>query len=155
MDQVIPIAATAAYAGVLSDMTPEIPDVRVAFYVGISTLAALAVAAATFVCTMTYQSTGEHMRAVRRHYGEVLRRNWTSILVSTLVAATLPLLAILVDTRWRQAAMLIAVYSLVLVAVRFVRSIYWLRITLFLERAADELPEPMAVKLPPRPARRR
>lgn len=149
-DQIVPVTFGVLYAVVLRSLTPTSDDVRVAFYVGVSTLAALAVAAATFVCTMTYQSTGEHMTTVRRRYGEVLRRNWTAILVSTLVAATLPLIGILVDTRWRTAGMLIAIYSLLLVVVRFARSVYWLRVTLFLERVSDEAPQPMAVRLPRR-----
>jgi hypothetical protein len=150
VDQTVPLGVTVAYLVWLDSFTPIGLETRVSFYVGVSTLAALAVAAATFVCTLTYQSASDHMTAVRKHYGGELRRNWTSIILSTLVAATLPLLSILADSRSIYVAVAMTVYALALVVVRFCRSVYWLRLTLFMEIVSNATPEKIVVKLPRR-----
>ncbi|WP_219816788.1 hypothetical protein, partial [Arthrobacter sp. 9E06] len=62
-----------------------------------ATISGLAMAASTFVCAMTYQSGNILMAKVVQVQSRALRRNWVSIISSTLVTAVLPLAALAID----------------------------------------------------------
>lgn len=147
IDQALALGAPGAWVLWLDGFTPSDPAARLTFYGAAATLAALALAAATFVCTMTYQSTNEYVAIVRRRYGHELRKNWTTVITSTLLAAVAPVVAMVIDDRFTAVAMAAVVYCLALVVLRFLRSVYWLRLTLFLQQASDESPQEFVVPL--------
>jgi uncharacterized membrane protein len=147
-DQLIPVVATAAWLRFGGSLIPAEPGTRVSFYVGVATVSALVLAAATFVCTMTYQSTSALMSDVRRHFGRQLTRNWTSIIVAALVTSVVPILMILLDGKATTAAMAVSIYCVALLTVRFGRSVYWLSFTLFMDNAQMQVPEPYVVPSP-------
>jgi hypothetical protein len=133
-------------------LTPSSAAARLEFYVGVATLAALVLAAATFVCTMVYQSASPHVETVRKRFGATLRTNWTAIIAWSLLAAASPIVAILLDEKYPAWAMAISVVALGLIVMRFARSVYWLRLTLFLQHVSDAADPVYVVKMPVRKA---
>lgn len=137
VDFVAPIFVGAAWFSWADSLIPASDDTRIQLYVGTSTLAGLTLAAATFVCAMIYQSASPYVELVRRTYSKVLRRNWRAIIGSTLLAALLPLVAVIVDSRSARWSMTLAVGAVTLLVARFVRCLYWLALTLFMEHASE------------------
>jgi len=146
-DQIVPLAVAIAWYFQLHGSAPADGASRIAFYVGVATLAALVLTAATFVCALTYQSTAGPLVTVRERFGGTLRRNWISVIISTLFVAALVLVAVLVDSTSSRVAMSSAVYGLVLVVLRGFRSVYWLQFSLFMQHVSDNRTEPYVVSL--------
>lgn len=126
------LAALTLVSGSFADLPTE--D-RTTLVMGVTTIAALVMAAATFVCAMTYQSANILMAQVRQRHADALRRNWSSIIAGCFVAATLPILTLLAPASSR-LAVTVCLYSLSLVAARFVRAMFWMAYTLFMDEAA-------------------
>ncbi|MFR7660736.1 MAG: hypothetical protein ACLUWL_06350 [Bifidobacterium longum] len=63
-------------------------------FVALSTLSGLAMAAVTFICSMSYQSESRYMRIAHERYHDELSRNWVSIIAWTTVTAVLPLISL-------------------------------------------------------------
>lgn len=125
---------------------------RIALYQAVAALAGLVLAAATFVCTLTYQSSSFIMSAVRRTHAGQIRRNWVAILRSLLLGSVLAVLAIMADRLSPLLAMSITMYTLTLVVARGVRAIWWLKFTLFVDYASDKSSEGIAFLPPTVPA---
>lgn len=104
--------------------------------IGVTTIAALAMTAATFICAMTYQSANILMARVRDRYAADLKRNWGSIIGGSFVGAALPVIA-LAATDSRPWVLGVSCYSLALVVLRFARAAFWLKYTLFMQEASE------------------
>lgn len=120
----------------------EMADHRIAIYEVLATFCAFVLTAATFVCTMTYQSTNVLMNAALSRYRPELRRNWISILTSALLGAAVSLGLLAIDLTSPYWSLVIAGYVLILTLIKGARALYWLNYSLF----GDELH-------PDRPAR--
>lgn len=145
LDQTIPVAiALLAWTLNFSQWISSEPA-RLALYQGGATVAGLALAAATFVCAMTYQSANVLMNGVRHRFARELSRNWTSIILSTLGAAILSILAIVIDgALGPRIAVTIALYALTLTAMKGLRTVFWLIYTLFADRASKYIEVPVS-----------
>lgn len=144
---VAPVGAGASWL-MWGDRVDLTDGSRSAFLGGVATLAGLVLAAATFICTLTYQSTSQQVAYVRKHFGPELRRNWRAIFASILAAAVATLVAFLIlDTR-PEIAMSVGVFGLVTVVVRAARAHYWLSYTLFMHQVSDATEPPYVVQLP-------
>lgn len=153
VDHIIPISIVAAWLLALSGAVPPSESPRLYVYAGISTLSALVLAAATFVCTLTYQSSSTLVLEVRRRFATELRRNWASIIFSALGCAVLPIAAMAIDEQRTTWAFGLALYGLALLIVKFGRSVFWLKYTLFMQDASARAPETIELRPPaPRPA---
>lgn len=120
---------------------------RPTIYAGVATISGLAMAASTFVCAMTYQSGNILMAKVVQVHSRALRRNWMSIISSTLVTAVLPLAALAIDRNLNSIASAITVYSLALLVARFGRALWWMQYTLFMQDQAFQIPQKTKVSL--------
>lgn len=145
-DWVFPVGAAAGWVAMPDAFVPAAADTRVQFYVAAATVAALVLAAATFVCALVYQAGSEYAVRVRTRFASELRRNWTSIITSSLLAALLPLVAIAVDEHNTVVASALTVFSLGVVVVRFARTTWWLRFVLLVQRESDSRPAPYVVR---------
>lgn len=146
-DQIVPVVAVVLWSFWGQAFAPEARDVRLEVYGGVGTLAGLALAASTFACTMTYQSVNPLLTSMREENHHELKRNWTSIILSSLACAVLPILAMALDEHQRHLASAMVVYALVLLVLRFGRSVWWLRLSLFIIDKSGRLTE---VEAPPR-----
>ncbi|WP_146143614.1 Na+:H+ dicarboxylate symporter [Bifidobacterium callitrichos] len=99
-------------------------------------------AAATFICTMTYQSDGQLMREVRLNYGECLSKNWQSIILWSLLDAVLPLITIALWETNKNAGFSLSIFALVNLIAKSTRSVYWLNYTLFMQNKSDHIIQP-------------
>lgn len=106
-------------------------------YASIATVSGLSLAASTFACTITYQTTDPLMVQVRRKYRAVLKRNWIAILRSTLLTALLPVFALLLELVSAPIAFGLVLVATGLLISRFMRSLYWLTFTLFVTESSD------------------
>lgn len=149
VDQVGVLGLTAMAGLAAPTWLPAEASTRTELYSALAGLCGLVLAAATFVCTLTYQAAGRHMHEVRKHYGVQLSRNWTAIIGSTFVAAFAALAALVVDERSRSVAAALTAYSLATVGLAFVRSVVWLRYTLFFEHVSDRTGEKVVVPFEP------
>lgn len=131
IDQVLPVLV-AALLFMVPDVTHFVPSgARGTIYATMATVSGLTLAAATFVCTMTYQSANILMAGIVRSHAAELRRNWTTIISSNLVTALLPLAALAMDTKLPHIGIVIASYAVTLLCVRFMRAVWWLQYSLF------------------------
>jgi len=139
VDHVAALGAVLAWSAIFG--ATDVPeDARVQFLIGVATVSGLVLAAATFVAALTYQSANILMSRVRERYSTLLKRNWTSIIVSTMATAAAPVVAILFSKDHNFAALAVGIYSLALLATRFGRSVFWLRYTLFMQDTVDAAP---------------
>lgn len=130
------LSVAALYAGL-----PGAPDVLMAFLAAVAGIAGLALAAGTFVCTMTYQSTNYLMSDLRRLHHAAIRHNWIWILSSLLLSGIGAAFTVLIS-RWAPHAALVLGITLAMVTlVVSLRAVWWLKQTLFIEDAATALPE--------------
>lgn len=113
----------------------EAADHRIALYGVLATFCAFVLTAATFVCTMTYQSSNVLMNAALARYRPELRRNWIAILSATLLGAAVSLALLAIDPLTPFWSLVGAGYVLVLTLIRGARALYWLNYSLF----GDEL----------------
>lgn len=100
---------------------------------GVSTLGGLLLAAATFICTLTYQSTSASISKARARFDKELRKNWSAIILGAFHAALLPLIGIGVLDRSLQVATLAVLAGVSMIIARTWRALFWLRNTLFLD----------------------
>lgn len=121
----------ASMRGGLLAGTAEAAAQRVAIYQGAATFAGLALASATFVCAMTYQSSNILMSAVVANFRKELRRNWVAIIVSCLLSASGSIVLIFVEAAAPRLALSVAVTLLAWVLFSGFRSVYWMNYTLF------------------------
>lgn len=149
VDQVLPIGAVIFWVFFAQQWVPQAESPRLYFYAAVSTLAGLALAAATFVCAMTYQARSSLMSAAQSKFAKEFRRNWTSIILWVLAAALLPLVAMVADSHSPAIAFPFAFYALVLTAVKVARIVFWLRFTLFMEGSSKSLAEEAEMTPPP------
>lgn len=106
-------------------------------YASIATVSGLSLAASTFACTITYQTTDPLMVQVRRKYRAVLKLNWIAILRSTLLTALLPVIALLLELVSAPIAFGLVLVATGLLISRFMRTLYWLTFTLFVTESSD------------------
>ncbi|MEJ6549485.1 hypothetical protein PQI66_08010 [Corynebacterium sp. USCH3] len=135
------------------DLVPDAGGTRLEIYGGVGTLAGLALAASTFACTMTYQSSNSLLTTMRETYHDELKRNWTSIILSSLACAVLPVLAMALDEHQPHLAFSMVTYALVLLVLRFGRSVWWLRLSLFIIDKSDLVTQAEAPPLRSRSSR--
>ncbi|WP_147106548.1 hypothetical protein [Nesterenkonia populi] len=138
-DQVLPLLSLFAWILWGDDWLPEDITVRHGIYTGVATLAGLALASATFSCTMTYQSADPLLKDMRAQHHKVLKRNWTAIILSCLFCAVIPILSIFVDEYRPYWAFGVVIYAASLLITRFGRSVYWLRNSLFIVDHSDQV----------------
>jgi hypothetical protein len=141
VDHVVAIAALFAWILYAADFVLVPEGSRPTIYAGIATISGLAMAASTFVCTMTYQSGNILMAKVVQVHSHALRRNWMSIISSTLITAVAPLIALAIDQSHSSLASAVAVYSLALLMTRFGRALWWLQYTLFMQDRSFQIPQ--------------
>lgn len=145
-DWVVPVGVAAAWIAMPDAFIPAASETRVQLYVAAATVAALVLAAATFVCALVYQAGSDYAVRVRTRFAAELRRNWTSIITSSLLAALLPIVAIAVDEHNAVVASALTVFSLGVVVSRFARTTWWLRFVLLVQRESDSRPAPYVVR---------
>lgn len=146
-DQLVPIVITLAWLLFVAENLEIEDGARWNIFLTIATVSGMALAATTFVCSMTYQSANILMSKVVEVYSKDLRRNWVSIITSCLLTAVAPLVSLAIDKALPMAAMTIAVYAIALLLVRFARAIWWLQFTLFMQDKTSDLHGVMAVGL--------
>jgi len=109
------------------------------FLVGAATVSALVLTAATFVCTLIYQSNAtERIIELRMEFATALRRNWVTIFTILIATSVAPLCAVLVIGSW--LAPVVGVWSLVMLSVTAIRTVYWLDAMLFVQHVDDVRP---------------
>jgi hypothetical protein len=145
-DHVFPVLAVAVWV-ILAQWVPPQESARQWIYGSVATVSGLALAASTFACTMTYQSSNILMTQVRKMFTKELRRNWMAILRSALLTALLPLIALAIDSTNSAAATGVTLYAVFLLIARFLRSIFWLSYTLFMSETSESIPERREVSL--------
>lgn len=145
------VFVTVAMA-LVADSLPDVAEpMRSSIYGGASAFGGLALAAATFACSMTYQSANILLSQARATYSRELRRNWLSIILWMLFAAVLPLLGAGIDG-WSSAwGLRLAGFGLAMTCIKAIRATFWLGYTLFMDEIeAGTLP---TVEAPPIPER--
>ncbi|MBK5030411.1 Na+:H+ dicarboxylate symporter [Bifidobacterium longum subsp. longum] len=115
-------------------------------FVALSTLSGLAMAAVTFICSMSYQSESRYMRIAHERYHDELSRNWVSIIAWTTVTAVLPLISLCLWSSHQGVSTAISIYALVMMAAKLGRSIHWMKYTLFIQKASMTIGEPFTDK---------
>ena len=126
-------------------------EMRAVIYGGVAAFGGLALAAATFACSMTYQSANILMSKVRNAYASDLRVNWQSIIIWMLAGSVLPLMAALVDGLSARLGLTLAFGGLAFILIKAVRAMFWLGYTLFMDEV--EQTQPKSVPAPARPSR--
>lgn len=116
-------------------------DLYKEIFSSLSTVSGILVAAATFLCTMVYQSDSRYMRYAIRNYSDELSRNWSSIIVWAMLTAILPIISLYIYQFHEKAAIAISLYSIVMIIAKTVRSVHWLKYTLFMDQASSRLQE--------------
>jgi hypothetical protein len=107
------------------------------YLVSVATTAGLVMAAATFVCAMTYQAHSDLMRRLRKKFGRSVAANWSVIISATLLASIGSTLLLLVSSgsAWVSAT---GVGLLAVVAIEGARIVWWLRSILLLEDVSPD-----------------
>lgn len=135
-DHVVPAVAVLATLAMRNQVAP--PNFE-AFLVGLATISALVLTAATFVCTLIYQSGAtERIREVRLRFAEALRRNWLSIFVLVFATSVAPLVALLLVGTW--VAPLIGAWAFAMLTMKALRTVYWLHYVLLTQHVDDARP---------------
>ena len=96
-------------------------------------------AAATFIWSMVYQSGSERMKYVIAKYSGELSRNWSSIIVWTMVTAVLPLISLYIYKEYARVAIAVSLYSVLMMFFKTIRSMHWLKYTLFMQKTSQKL----------------
>lgn len=136
-DQLIPALAFALWHFIGHGRVPGSDDAQTAAYVGLSAVAGIVLAAATFVCTMLYQSSSTSVRMLRREFKNELSKNWASIFVFIFVAATLPIAATLLRDTNSSLAFGFVLYSAAILLGRSFRTFLWLIVSFRLETSPE------------------
>lgn len=152
-DQVLPLSVGLSAWTLVPVQSLDV-TARVAFYAGVATVSGLVLAAATFVAALTYQSANILMSDVRSRYAVELARNWHAVIRSCLLAAIIAITCIAIDYWTPRAAFGAAAYLLLLVGLRGYRALWWFMYTLYMEKASDLMPPPLAAPVPKSQSRR-
>lgn len=136
-DHVVPAVAVVITLIVRGQVSP--PNFEL-FLVGVATVSALVLSAATFVCALIYQSDASaRVVGLRLRYAAELRRNWVSIFALTFVTSVAPLCAVLAVGTW--VAPLVGVWAVAMLTVKASRTVYWLHYMLFTQHVDDARPQ--------------
>lgn len=138
VDWPLPIIALLLWLKFGFPLVPEMASARGGIYGATSALAGFVLAASTFACTMTYQGNASLLQDLRTKFSDELRRNWIAILWTTALCALLPIVGIYLDPQYPLQASGIVVFVAAMLCCRFARSIWWLRVTLFVTHASDD-----------------
>lgn len=123
VDLIPSLALLAILSQVEGDLIPEAG--LEAFIAALSTTAGLVMAAASFVCTILYQSNSKLVKRVFLKHGHTVARSWIFIITTTLIACvTASALTGFTSTPYWPARIGIAL--LVLVFLEGIRTIWWL-----------------------------
>jgi hypothetical protein len=141
VDHAAALAALLVWVFYVADLVVVPEASRPTIYAGVATISGLAMAASTFVCSMTYQSGNILMAKVVQVHSQALRRNWMSIISSALVTAVAPLVALAIDRTHSSVASAVTVYSLALLMTRFGRALWWMQYTLFMQDRSFDIPK--------------
>jgi len=139
LDQAVPLVLLVAWYYLCKQLIPGSDSDISSVYVGLSAMAGIVLAAATFVCTMLYQSQSSSAKALRARFSKTMAKNWASIFSFVFVAAILPLVATLVRDSDPRLAFALVIYSAGILIGRSFRTYLWL-IVLFKLEAAPEPP---------------
>ncbi|KRE72618.1 hypothetical protein [Arthrobacter sp. Soil762] len=146
VDHVLPLAGVALWFFIAQSYFPADDATRRSIYTLIATVSGLAMAATTFACSMTYQSANILMTRVKDLFAVSLKRNWVTIIRSNLMTALIPVVAMAIDglsAHWAAGG---ALYAVLLLVARFLRALYWLQYTLFMQSLAAQVPEKVVVQ---------
>lgn len=146
VDHVLPLLGVALWIAVPQSYYPADETTRRSIYTLIATVSGLAMAATTFACSMTYQSANILMTRVRDLFSVPLKRNWVTIIRSNLMTALIPILALALDGVSAPWAVCIAMYAVLLLIARFLRALYWLQYTLFMQNLSVQVPDRIVVE---------
>lgn len=146
LDQLLPIVAVMLWLVLAQSYVPSDDATRRNIYTLIATVSGLAMAATTFACSMTYQSANILMTRVKDLFAASLKRNWVTIIRSNLVTALIPVGAMAIDGLSAQWASGLALYAVVLLVARFLRALYWLQYTLFMQNLSAQVREKVIVE---------
>ncbi|WP_169274675.1 Na+:H+ dicarboxylate symporter [Bifidobacterium moraviense] len=142
-DMLAPVIVVGGWLFLLHAPTPD-DNVSQNVFVAISTLSGLVMAAATFICTMTYQSVSRYMQVTHKRYHDELSRNWLSVIAWTAASAVAPIVSLCLWKTCERTATAISLWALILMGVKLIRSIHWLKYTLFMEKASMMIQEPLS-----------
>lgn len=140
VDHLVALTALLVWVLFAADLVVVPEASRPTIYAGVATISGLAMAASTFVCAMTYQSGNILMAKVVQVHSHALRRNWMSIISSTLITAVAPLISLAIDRTHSSIASAVTVYSLALLMTRFGRALWWMQYTLFMQDRSFQIP---------------
>lgn len=152
LDQLLPILGLAIWHFTLKQVVPGSADAQLAAYVGLSAIAGLVLAAATFVCTMIYQSTSPSVLLLREKFSKSLSKNWASIFALTFVAALLPIAATLLHSSNGTLSFALVIYSAAILIGRGARTYTWLLVSFWLEASpgpSERSTTPTTLRPPP------
>lgn len=147
VDWPLPIVTLILWLQFGSPLIPELASARSGIYGATSALAGFVLAAATFACTMTYHGNASLLLDLRKRFQVELRRNWIAILWSTALCALLPIIGIYLDPQYPLQASGIVVFVAAMLCLRFARSLWWLKVTLFVTQLSPEESEAETPKL--------
>jgi len=136
-DHLLPLILVVVWYFVTNAWTPPDASARQWVYGSVATVSGLALAASTFACTMTYQSSNILMTKVRARFTKELRRNWMAVLRSALLTAVMPIVALALDSTATKLSIALTIYAIGLLVTRFLRSLVWLEYTLFMSEHAE------------------
>lgn len=137
VDQLAPIAILLAWFFLFDRATLGSDDGQIAAFVGLSAVAGIVLAAATFVCTMLYQSSSSSVRLLREHFRGELAKSWTSVFVFLFIAAVVPIIAAVVRDSHETLAFGLVLYSAGILLGRGFRTYLWLIVSFRLESAPE------------------
>lgn len=143
------LAATLAVsspAGLHAFVTRAQPDIAL----GLSALAGILLAAVVFACSMAFGSRASAMIVIRATRPRQHAWTWLSTISAELVAAVLPLLALLVFPAAPAVATALLTSSLVLILLPGTRMIWWLGTILLGDASDREHRMNATTKLPPK-----
>lgn len=104
---------------------PTEASTRSTFYTATGSLAGIVLAAATFACTQVFQAMTGALPRAREENEPEYRRGAVGLLGSLLVAAVLPLGAVVLDQPFPQWGFGLGILAAALVVVRFLRVLAW------------------------------
>lgn len=116
------------------------------FPAAISSFAGIASAVATFACTFMWESTSRFMEKVRKVHVRQLSSNWVSIVGGMLLAAALPIVAMIFWDSCRRWACGLSFLSLAYVLLKTIRCIHWLKYTFSMDVYDKEVPKAITDK---------
>lgn len=113
------------------------PTIRISdgLYAALSTLAGIVVATVTFTSSFVYGSDTKLMKIVRERFGPIISDNVISMTVLTLFSAFLPLASMLIGAG--ACGPILALASTIIIVEEFLRCIFWMRYTLFMDNNSD------------------